>query len=251
MANPQPPMSTTEFVAAVDPGIQKHFLDNMKLAESQLEKVFKVETTQLKTHTEQDFTGFRGLETVVEGAQYNEDAPIEGYATTYTQSKEGLAAPLTLEMSMFDLSGIAKAGEWGRQLSEAASYDVQEQAASQFNNGFDTDFTSYGDGKPFFSTDHTAIDSSLAAQSNASATGIDLTADNLNTANVAFRGQQNKRGKIIGRTPSVLLVPPALEMKALEITKSMNKAGTANNEANVHNMSEYSGGKHKVIVWIF
>jgi hypothetical protein len=64
-----------------------------------------------------------------------------------------------------------------------------------------------------------------------------------------MRGQVDDRGNLLEVVPNTLLVPPALEKDAIIITKSDQRSGTANNDANVNKMAEYTGGRLKVIVW--
>lgn len=116
------------------------------------------------------------------------------------------------------------------------------------NNAFSTSYTSYGDTKPLCSTAHTRADGG-SNQSNASATGITLTEENLETGILAMRGQLDDRGNLISMVPNVLLVPPALEKEALQIVKSSGRSDTADNDINVYNMKEYTGGQLRVIVW--
>ena len=102
-----------------------------------------------------------------------------------------------------------------------------------FNSGFNTGFNSYGDGLPLFSTAHTRKDGG-SNQSNASSTGIPLTEANLETGILAMREILDHKGqpKMVGWGRILLIVPPALEKEAVEITQSTLQSNTANNNTN-------------------
>ncbi|MCR4279278.1 MAG: Mu-like prophage major head subunit gpT family protein [Candidatus Zambryskibacteria bacterium] len=125
-------------------------------------------------------------------------------------------------------------------LARAARRQAESLAADRFNNAFSSG--TGGDAKYLASTLHPRADGGTA-QSNASASGIALTEVNLNTGLMAMSGQLDDKGMMISMRANVLVVPPALEKTAYEITKSTLRSDTADNDAN------YYSGKLKVIVW--
>jgi hypothetical protein len=149
---------------------------------------------------------------------------------------------------MWDKSDLSNGDKVGKQMAEAAADTIEERAANTFNNAFSTSYTSYGDSKPLCSTGHTRPDGG-SSQSNASASGITLKENTLETGVISFRGQKNKRGRLIKAKPRKLLVPPSLEKEAKILTGSDKRPETADNDTNVYNMSEYYGGSMKVVVW--
>lgn len=120
-------------------------------------------------------------------------------------------------------------GVWAKDVQDFAEQAKNTQdftAFSLFRNGFTTALTA--DGNAIFST-HTLIGG--GTQSNAGTAA--LTPTSLNTAVVNLMEQKNQAGVVSGSTAAVLLVPPALWKKALEITDSALIADSGNNNINV------------------
>lgn len=229
----------------VDPGVKAVLADNYSMLDEKLMKIFK--SVEMRTISE-EFAGYAGLGSiplVAEADEFSEDAIMHTYDTTLTACKYGELLSISYELLEDDLSGAIEKAKYG---ARALVRKAESLGAGVFNNGFSTSYTSYGDGKPLFSVGHTRADGGTA-QSNASSTGITLTEANLETAILAMRSQLDDRGNLISVVPNVLLVPPALEKEALIITKSSNRSETSDNDANVYNLKEYTGGMLKVIVW--
>ena len=242
-------VSTPATIAAnaklVDPGIKAVLADEYSMLDEKLMKVFK--SVEMRTISE-EFAGYSGLGSIPqidEAEEFGEDAIMHTYDTTLTAYKYGQLLPISYELLEDDLSGAVEKAKYGSRALVRKSEDL---GASVFRNGFSTSYTSYGDAKPLLSTGHTRADGGTA-QSNASATGVTLTEANLETGILAMRSQLDDRGNLISVVPNVLVVPPALEKEALIITKSSNRSGTADNDANVNNMREYTGGQLNVVVW--
>ncbi len=242
-------VSTPATIAAnaklVDPGIKAVLADEYSMLDEKLMKVFK--PVEMRTISE-EFAGYAGLGSipkVSEAEEIGEDAILHTYDTTLTASKYAQLLPISYELLEDDLSGAIEKAKYGSRALVRKSEDL---GSSVFRNAFSTSYTSYGDAKPLCSVSHTRADGGTA-QSNASSTGITLTEANLETGILAMRAQLDDRGNLISVVPNTLLVPPALEKEALEIVKSSNRSGTANNDINVNNMREYTGGMLKVVVW--
>lgn len=239
------PASTINNPNLIDPGIKKIWHDEFKQLSPKLEMLYKVENLDGAYEDHTGYTGLTELPVVPEGQSFTEDAPIPTYTTRFTAAKRGIDVPVTYELWA---DQRAKVAGQVKSKARAVARTIEKIAASAFVNGFNTSYTSYGDAKPLFSTTHTRADGG-SAQSNASGTGITLTEANLETAILAMRNQLDDRGNLLDIVPDVLIVPPALEKEAIIITGSDQRSGTADNDANVYNMSEYTGGKMKVIVW--
>ena len=128
-----------------------------------------------------------------------------------------------------------------RDLSIGASYSQDKSGMQLFNGGFATTVTVngyrmswYGDGEPLFSTIHSSTVPGASTQSNASSTGIPLSAANLETGYVALLEQQTDDGlalALMGKP--TLVLPPALQKEGLETTQSELNPETATNAINV------------------
>jgi hypothetical protein len=229
----------------VDPGIKAVLADEYKMLDEKLMKIFK--TVEMRT-TAEEFAGYAGLGSIPqvdEAEEFGEDGILHTYDTTLTAAKYGQLLPISYELLEDDLSGAVEKAKYG---SRALTRKAEQLGGDVLNNSFDTSYTSYGDTLPLCSTAHTRADGG-SNQSNASATGITLTEANLETGILAMRGQLDDRGNLISVVPNVLVVPPALEKEATIIAKSTNRSDTADNDLNVYNMKEYTGGQLKVVVW--
>ena len=247
MANtsPQVPATVATNSKLVDPGIKEILNDEFKMLDSKMMKIFKTVDLRTTAETYTGYTGVGSIPLINESEEFGEDAIMNTYDTTLTAYKYGQDMPISWELLEDQMERVA--GQ-SKVMTKSLTRKCESLGSDVFNNAFDTDFTSYGDGKPLCSTSHTRADGGTA-QSNASATGITLTEANLETAILAMRGQLDDRGQLISMIPDTLLVPPALEKEAIIITKSTNRSDTANNDVNVDGMKEYTGGQLKVIVW--
>jgi len=242
------PMTTQTLAASVDKGIRKHFVDDYKPKEPKIEKVMQVGTQEDYNEEHQGYTGAGDLPVVAEGAAYTANALLQTYKTTYTPIKYGEYISVTDEEMRYEKAALTRASNIGKAQSRQTRRKIERVAADVYNNAFDTSFTSYGDGKPLASIDHTRADGGTSFR-NVSASGITLTHTNLETAILDFREQTDDRGQLIEAAPMLLLVAPKNEAKARKITNSMLQSGTADNDSNVFKMKEYHGGSLKVCVW--
>lgn len=244
----QTPMSLSEYANAIDAGVRQSFIDKFTQHKPRLELVAEVGTLTDYNQFEANFTGLGLPELTGESEMYKQDASLQGFTTTYTPAKYTKSVPITEELVAFDKTGITSKSTIGSQMAEVFTAHIENEAAKMFKSGFDTAITSYSDGKPLFSTNHTRVDAG-SAFSNASSTGIALTHDNLTAAMNQVQSTTNDRGVLIMMRPTILLVPTALESQALEIVKSSGRSDTADRADNVFGMREYIGGMLKVVVW--
>lgn len=104
-----------------------------------------------------------------------------------------------------------------------------KNAFNVLNLGFTT--TTTNDGVALFSASHVTL--SGATVSNL-LTGSALSESTLNTAFNSLINQVTQDGTLGGHLPAVLLVPTALFKTACEITKSVLRSGTGNNDMNYY-----------------
>lgn len=237
-------LTTISVSNVIDPGVRKHFVDEYKLTKIDIGKIFKIGNQESATDEFKNYTGLAQFSPVGEGETYSEDVPIQAYGVSLTPVKFGKTMPVTYEMRKW-----AKTKEiWNasKMLGRAAARTEQVHASSVLNNGFDTNYTSYTDGKALFDDDHPRADGG-SAQNNKSS--LALSEVNLETLILMMEGQLDDRGQLISCFPNKLVVPPALRKQALEILKSEKKSDSADNDANVYNgMQEYYGTM-KLVVW--
>lgn len=242
------PENTISLDKVVDPGIKKHFVDGYKLLKPQIDKLFKTDTQTSETDTYQNYTGLSEVAPVSQGSLYNEDTPIKSYGVALTPTKFGKLLPVTYELTKW--AKVKEIWDGSNMLGRAMARKVEREAASVVNNGYNTAFTSYTDGKPLFSVSHTRADGGTA-QSNASSTGIILSDDNLEVGFIALEYQLDDRGEPIQMMTKRLWVSPYNRKRALIITKSENRSGTADNDANVYKSIQEYYGTVDVMVWYY
>ncbi len=122
-------------------------------------------------------------------------------------------------------------GVWAEDVKNfavVARITQDQNAFKLFRNGFTTTLTA--DGVTWFNSAHPLIGG--GTQSN-TGTGA-LTPATLNDAMVNLLQQKDQAGVIMGDRMSILIVPPQLWKKAIEITDSALIADSGNNNLNVY-----------------
>lgn len=125
-----------------------------------------------------------------------------------------------------------------RELRKAISETMEEDAVSQFNNGF----TYQGwetDGVALFSAVHPLIRNQSGSLtqygSNRSPTDASLSITSFDIAYTTLRSTRNDTGRYLTEiTPQYLDVPPALLPMALSINQTRNVLGSNNNDINLY-----------------
>ena len=184
-------------------------------------------------------SGFGYAQETAEGAQVDYEDPVQMYDVSYAHKKYTKGFKVSEEMYEDDLYNVMnkKPAALAKTMRRTAEY----QAATVFNNAFSTSYLG-GDAKPLCSISHPRSDGGTA-QSNANALGITLTDANLETAELAMRGQLDDKGMKIMAKVDTILVPPALEKEVRILVESTLRPGVADNDVNVYR------GRFKVQAW--
>jgi len=222
----------------LEPGLRKIFDDKFKEIPEVYSSIFHVANSSVDVERDSAVTGFGLLTQTAEGSPITYDDPISMYDVSYVHLKYTKGFKVSEELVEDDRYNIIK--KKPKALARAARRQAEYLGAQVFNNAFSAG--TGGDAKYLCSISHPRADGGTA-QSNANASGVTLTEPNLNTGILAMRGQLDDRGQVISMKADTLVVPPALEKIAFEITKSGMRSGTANNDGN------YYSGKLKVISW--
>lgn len=232
-------MNRGHFADALTPGFHKIFDDGLREEAMMLESIFSVMTSAKDTERDSSYGGFALPFETSEGEPITYDNVFQGYDVTYQHKKYTLGFKVTREAIEDDLYRIVsrRPAEMGRAMRRGA----ETQAANVFIQGFDTTYLG-GDAKPIFSTSHPRPDGGTA-QSNASATGIVFSEDNLETGRLAVMDQLDDRGQIVGTMPSKLLVSQENEKLAHLVVDSAGRQGTADNDAN------FNKGRFTIEMW--
>ncbi len=162
-----------------------------------------------------------------EGGAIAYDARLQGPTKTWVHDTYALGCRITEEAIEDDLYNVMK--DAARELGVSARETRHIIAAGPFNLGFGTTLHTAGDGQAIFSSTHDRLDG--GTWSNAP-TAAALSYASLQTAILQFENQTDHRGKKILQQPMTLLVPSALEFKALELLETVGQPENANNTIN-------------------
>lgn len=176
-----------------------------------------------------------------EGDPVTYDARLQGPKKRWTHDTYALGMRITEETIEDDLYRVMQDG--ARELGVSARETRHVNVAEIFNTGFVTTYHTAGDAAAIFSASHVRLDGS--SWSNV-ATASALSYSTLQNAILAFESQVDNRGKKIMQTPTTLLVPQALEYKALELLESIGNPENANNVINSVSRARPS---IKLVVW--
>lgn len=241
-------MTRAQFTDLDDSNFRKIFSDEFgQYKKTYYDTIFQMETSD---RNEEKYTGVDGhglMQPISENGTAENDARIPDFDITLTNQSFSLNAEISYERFQDDRFGEIKKEAVALGRSAKKSPDVY--AADALKRGFLTtdrfaNSMLAGDGLRFFSTQHLTSTADSTVMSNASATGVTLTENNLETAMVALREQLNARNLIAGCEASHLIVPPKLAKQARIITESTQRPDTADNDINI-----YKGGSLTVVEW--
>jgi hypothetical protein len=219
----------------VDQPLRKVFELEYKDPEIEISKVFNVEN--MDGAEEKDITsyGVGALENVGEGGAVPYDDPGLGYSTTYAYQIYKKGIQITKQMAQDNKYRQMK--DMMRWLAQRSSYDPVNYAYGLFRNATTANPTGYGNynagALALGSASQTYENGDSGVQSNYSTNT--LTYDNYEAAKVAMANWKSGHGTLLEFTGTpTLLVPPALQREAVEITKSELDPDTAENAVNVY-----------------
>lgn len=237
------PIQTSSTLGDLAKGVDARFLqvfdENVDSYKSNLPMVFRTMSSDAKREQTKLKAGTGFLVKKEEGGSITRGNQQFAYQTEYVHDTYGKGVSVTME-EIQDRDWADKLDEF-KDLSLSASVSMDQAKAQLFNGAFATTATVNGyklsflnDNKPLCSTVHPRYDGGTA-QSNASATGAPLNGTNLDVARRAIIAQLADDGKplaIMGKF--MLIVPPALEKTAIELTESLLVPETANNASNFY-----------------
>lgn len=224
------------FGKLLEPGLRKLFYETFDEVPEEYSKIFHVKNS--KKAREVDY-GLGSMPIWSEfGTAINKD--LKGTAVTdgempkvpYVTIPAGLeriyvhkefAQGFMVERKMVDDEQYGAIEKMPKDLARAGRYKVEMDAISLLTKGF----TENGyDGKPLFATDHPI----LGGGTNSNLITGELNQENLEKAIIAMRNFKDEAGKKVVFKADTLIVPPALEFKAIELLNSVNKPdGDLNN----------------------
>ena len=254
MARPQGTATHQEvnFGKLLEPGLRKLFYETFDEVPEQYSKIFKVHNS--KKAREVDY----GLGAMPLWSEFGTaiNANLTGTAVTtgempsvnYVTIPAGLervyvhkefAQGFQVERKMVDDEQYGVINKMPKDLARAGRYKVEMDAASVLNKGFEG---SGYDQKPLFAKDHPLLKSGETCSNLIEG---ELNVENLKKAIIAMRNFKDEAGKKVVYKADTLIVPPALEFKAIELLNSINQADSELN--NVNSLK----GKLKIVVLDF
>ena len=254
MARPQGTATHQEvnFGKLLEPGLRKLFYETFDEVPEQYSKIFKVHNS--KKAREVDY-GLGAMPLWSEfGTAINADLTGEPVgaenmpSVNYVTIPAGLervyvhkefAQGFQVERKMVDDEQYGVINKMPKDLARAGRYKVEMDAASVLNKGFEG---SGYDEKPLFAKDHPLL---KHGETCSNLIEGELNVENLKKAIIAMRNFKDEAGKKVVYKADTLIVPPALEFKAIELLNSINQADSELN--NVNSLK----GKLKIVVLDF
>jgi hypothetical protein len=238
-------MSTVEtrsrFNKMVVPGLFALMTEEYKRFPETWRQLVRTERSSQAYEESTYVTGYGVIPTKAEGAPITYDARIQGATKRWTHNTYAMGARISEEAIEDDLYGVMKSV--ARDIGVSARETRHIRVASIFNLGFGTTENTTGQGYAIFYGSHVKLGG--GTWSNL-ATASALSYSTLQTGILAFEGQTDHRGKKINQTPMTILVPPALEFKALELLQTVGQPETANNDVNAVKLAR---PRLRLVVW--
>lgn len=224
---------TSSFSNNFDKRIKKLFFDDYARFDKEWTKIVNVSTHDENFLKESDASAFSTMEAVEEGQGGSLDNFKQGNTKTqyFVEYKHNFQ--VTRVMRDDDLQGMMKKAPKKQALS--CNYTLEYLNADLLNSGFSSSTSpELGlDGLSLFNGSHTYIDNGSSTQDNESANALSYSA--LQSALTDFNKLEDEKGNPIPMAPNLLVVPPDLEWKAIELLGRDAKLDptNANNTVNV------------------
>jgi len=233
--------SRSRFATVIVPGLFAVMTEEYKRYPEVWRELVKVEKSDRAYEECSYLSGLSPIPKKGEGDPIVYEARLMGPTKRWTHDTFALGMRITEECIEDDLYRVMQDGS--RELGVSARETRHINVAEIFNTGFVTTYHTAGDALAIFATNHVRLDG--GTWSNV-ATASALSYSTLQNAILAFESQTDHRGKKIMQTPMTLLVPQALEYKALELLESVGNPENANNVINSVSRARPS---IKLVVW--
>ena len=227
------PHIATAFGDLLDPRFQKIFYEAYNQEPSMLSEVYPMIGTNgredmrwTQVGTLPDWGEFVGTVPYVDSAQ--------GFDTVMTPKE--FASGVQVERRLFDDDQYNIMDQRPKSLGTSLARTREKDGARLFTNAFSIDgkFYNNSEARALVSNDH------LTNSGASTATGFDnlgtaaLTATAVSSARINMRHFRGDQAEKINVVPNELFIPVDLFEEAFEITNSMGKVDTADNNPNVH-----------------
>lgn len=215
---------------ALDPIVQKWFQAGFARRQALRPMLFNVQSSQ------RSYEEISGVGAVSPDAweNFENDGKVsevdfdQGYKTTFTHREYPLK--IGIRRKLLEDNNFAEIMNIPVKLGDSAALKMEIDAASVFNNAFSTSYLG-ADGVPLVDDSHPYGPEKTGVTQDNEFT-LALTKDNVGALREAMMAFTDDNGQKVAVTPSMLLVPPALEDAALVIAQSMNDPTSGNNAMN-------------------
>lgn len=230
---------SSDWAALLEPGLRAVFYNTYNELPTQFDKIFKVKNSNKAAEYELGMGAFTPWTERVNDTDNVEYQKIgQGLEREYIHKE--FASGFAVGKRLYEDEQYGIINGMAEDLGRAGRTKVETDVASVFNNAFSASSPIY-DGKPLISAEHPYEGGLSGVQSNLVEGALsDIT---LKKAITLMRDVKDNGGKKIVLQPDTLVVPPALEWLAIELTKSAQKPGTADNDINA------LAGRLKVFVY--
>lgn len=212
-------------------GVGKVFGNELNMHEPKYTKCFQVLDSNKSFEVNVQMEGFGRASNKDEGDDITFDTRRQGFTPKYVHSTVAKGFIVTEEALEDELYGQFNDG--ARALARSMNITRELDAASVFNNGFDSNATmTDGDGSELFSTSHSNGPSG-GTYTNRLAVDADLDEASLEDAIAIVQTMEDARGLPAALECTRLLVAAgANTFNAQRILGSTHQSGTANNDTN-------------------
>ena len=237
------PQSTTAHAELLDRRFSKIFDGAYKNPDEKRSTLFTVQTARKGADEKMSNIGELG-DLVPYTGSFTYDSTNQGYEVTATHKEYGKAMSITRTMRDDDLFSVMD--KQPAKLGRATDRTLENFGARIFTMAFsnDTLFYVHSEGVPLCSNSHTTRSPGVSTAVGFDNLGVSaLSATAVSAYRIQMRQFRGDRAERLSIRPNELWVPVDLEDTAYEITNSMGKLDTANNNVNAQQ------GRWSVHVW--
>ena len=222
------PMNSNQFRATVAPILNETFDGLYEQRADEWKQVFKEFTGIARAYHEVPVLyGFNAAPELPDGMPVTYDAGGTLYIYRYLYKVYGLAFALT-KVLVEDGDHIQIGQTYARHLAKALIETKETLCANILNRAFNGSYT-FGDGVSLVSASHPVVS---GTQSNQLTTAANLSQTSLEQMLIQIRNAADSNGKRIRLIPKQIVVGSSNEFQGEVLTKSVLRAGTANNDIN-------------------
>jgi hypothetical protein len=193
----------------------------------QFSQIFNVLTSTRSIEQFSQVSGVGRFLQIPQGEPVRRDMPVQGFNSTFSHVRYGLAVPVTIDVVEDDKWDLI--GNMHKDLGWSCSETQELDAVGTFNNGFSGSYLG-PDGVALFSASHPLYKVG-GVQSNLM-TAADLDMLSFQLALTQFEMQVRPSGELIHVAPSKLIVHPSNRWLSYALTKSGDDPTTSDRSVN-------------------